>query len=213
MKSVILVGGGASIKEGIELGLWEKIKGQEIWSINFAFLTMPYLPNREVWTDISFFKNNIDILQRLYYQGVSCHAKLHHKYADIPEIKTYETTREPVYSKEKMFIGRMGLSGFFALSLAVKNNYDVVYLLGYDFGSKTTNTHYYQDSLNVSSTGVGHPELYRNHHGEVKEEVKDFELFLQYPTKIYNVSLESKIPYFEKIDYPTFFSKINEKKD
>lgn len=220
MKSVIICGGGYSIQEGINLDLWSKLKsflssGLEIWSINYAFLTMPYLPHREVWIDISFFKNNIEKLQNLYKQGVKCYAKKHNIYATIPEIITYECTREANQSKDKIFIGRMGLSGFFALHLACKETYSPIYLLGFDFGSDSLDnklTHYYQNKLQVISTGVGKPSLYRNEKGQIKDEIRDFELFLSYPSKIYNVSLNSNIPYFQKISYEEFFKLLENEK-
>jgi len=210
MKQCIIIGGGVSVKEGISLGLWNKIKGKEIWSINYAFLTMPYPPNKECWVDISFFKNNIDRLQLLCLSGVPCHTKAHPKYATIKEIYCHPTSRDPL-DIGKIFIGRMGLSGFFTLSLAVKEGFDEIYLLGYDFGSVTDDnkTHYYQGEINVISSGVGKPNLYRTG-TQPKDEIKDFEVFLKYPIKIINVSPKSKIDYFEKIDYNEFFKRIGE---
>jgi len=40
MKECIIVGAGYSIKEGLEKGLWAKIKGKEVWSLNSAFKTI-----------------------------------------------------------------------------------------------------------------------------------------------------------------------------
>ena len=128
-KDIVLIGGGASIEEGLKLDLWNKIKYKaSIWSINFAFLTMPYLPEREIWVDISFFKNNMEAIQNIQKQGVKCYAKKHITYAAIPEITTYEATRYPKEIDKKTFIGRMGLSGFFALHLAVKECPDRIFL-------------------------------------------------------------------------------------
>lgn len=211
MKNIILMGGGTSVNEGISLGLWDKISKEEVWSINFAFLTLPFLPTRELWVDISFFKNNMEAIQKLYLQGVSCHAKKHQFYRNISEINLYETTRNPNEMNDKLYIGRMGLSGFFALSLAVKEEPDNIFCLGFDFGNKdgSKKTHYYQDTIQVKSTGVGYPELYRNGN-QVKDEVRDWENFTS-PTiksKIYNVSPESAINCFPKIDYLTFFNKL-----
>lgn len=208
-KDVILIYAGMSLQKGISLGLWDKIKEKDVWSINFAFLTMPFTPKAEIWVDISFFKHNTEALQKLYLTGVPCYAKKHQIYAGIKEINTYETTRNPQEMDKKLYIGRMGLSGFFALSLAIRQGYENIWLLGCDFGSKTAKTHYYQDDIKVESTGIAHPELYRNN-GQVKEEVKDWEYFLQYPIKIINVSPDSAIECFPKIDYPEFFRRINE---
>lgn len=210
-KDIILVGGGSSVNEGISLGLWNKIKDFEVWSINFAFMTMPYLPKREIWVDLSFFTKNMEALQKLQSQGVPCYAKKHMKYVNIPEVTTLETTRDPKEADKKIFIGRMGLSGFFALHLAIKENYDRIFLLGFDFGAPTTHTHYYQDILKVESSGFGKPELYTHKNGQVKDGVKDFEIFIGSNSKIYNVSMISNIPYFPKITYEEFFIKLNER--
>lgn len=212
MKSCIVIGGGASVEEGINLGLWDKIKEQEIWSINFAFMTMPFLPKRELWIDTSFFRNNLTQLENLYKQGVSCHTKKNNKYALITEINTYDTSRNrnEALSSNKIFVGSMGLSGFFALSLACKEEYNLVYILGYDFGKIENKdiTHYYQNKLNIISSGVNKPELYLNNN-QVKKEVEEFDYYLNYKTKIVNVSPKSKINCFEKIDYPEFFRRLN----
>jgi hypothetical protein len=213
MRNIILCGGGASINDGIALGLFDKIKNEEVWSINFAFLTIPFLVSREIWVDISFFKNNMEAIQKLYSEGVSCYAKKHQFYRNIPEINLYDTTRNPKEINDKLYIGRMGLSGFFALSLAVKEEPDNIFLLGYDFKDLNGKTHYYQGVLtNIQSTGVGHPELYRNGN-QVKDEVRDWENFTSpnIKSKIYNVSPESAIQCFPKIRYEEFFNKLNEK--
>jgi len=214
-KDIVLVGGGNSIREQLPL-LWDKLKESkaEIWSINFAFMCMPFLPSREIWVDISFFRNNMETLQKLQAQSVKCCCKKHMSYANISEITTYEATRDPKEMDRKIYIGRMGLGGFFALHLAIKENSENIYLLGFDFGSNSSKTHFYQDVIEVKSTGVGKPELYRNG-TNIKDEVSDWQYFTSpdIKTKIYNVSPESSITCFEKINYERFYSKLNENRD
>ena len=218
--NVILCGAGTSVKEGLDLDLWNQIKGKgDIWSINFAFMTVPYLPTREIWVDYNFFKNNIDALQDLSHKGVEMIAKANPKYAGIPMINSYNTTRERAkyagkegIEKNLMFVGTQGLSGVFALSIAVAMGYKNIFLLGFDYGipfnaSDKTFTHYYQKELNVNSSGFKHPENYlTNDLQTVKKDVADFEVYLkETDVKIWNVSLGSHIPYFDKISYLTFF--------
>lgn len=214
MKTAILIGAGTSINEGIELGLWDKIKGLDIWSLNYAFKIMPYCPSRELWVDISFYRNNIQELNNLYNNGVKCYTKQSHHYTHIPEIIRYNATRDPKKIDDKtLFIGRMGLVGFFALSLAVKEQYNTIFCLGYDFGCTTYEdryTHFYQNKIKVESTGIGNISVYRQLNGNVKPEVKDFEVFLQSKSKIYNVSLFSNINCYDKLSYEEFFTKINQ---
>ena len=207
MKEAILIGGGKSVKDGIELGLWNKIKGKDIWSINYAWMTMPYLPSREIFVDISFFKLNVERLEALYKQGVPFYAKAHPKLVEIPEIITYPVSRESIdfNNPNKLFSGKMGLSGTFAISLACREKYDRIYLLGYDFGTKYPNeilTHYYQGKLNVFSEGLGKSELYRAEKNidKINPAVEDYKLFTTLTIDIINVSIDSNINYFEKID-------------
>jgi len=219
-RSVVLVGGGASVQDGIQLDLWNKIKHCEIWSLNFAFMAMPYLPKKQVWVDTTFFKSNMNKLQEISQKGVLCMVKKHPIYDAIPEILQFGVTRErfsldEMKASNRVYIGSFGLSGFFALSLAVLYQYDTVYLLGYDFGTTSIsnlNTHFYQnDKLGIVSKGIGNPGVYLQNNNTPKKEHRDFDYFKQFSnTKIYNVSLNSNIHSFDKISYNTFFELINE---
>jgi hypothetical protein len=209
MKKVVLIGGGYSVKEGIEKGLWDVIKNEEIWSLNYAWKTMPYLPKKQLWVDATFFKDNIAELQKLYQAGVECHSKKNNTYSFLEGIVQHVTTRE-INDNKNIFIGQMGLVGMFALSYATKLNYEEIYLLGYDFGTSNINnklTHYYQGKIRTMSTGVGNPEVYLHNDSKVKREVNDFYKYKDYKT-IYNVSPNSNIQCFPKLTYEQFFSKI-----
>ena len=69
-------------------------------------------------------------------------------------------------------------------------------------------------TLKVYSTGVMHPEVYRMPNNTVKQsEVEDFKVYLnEKDIKIFNVSPDSNIPYFEKVDYNTFFERLKDEK-
>jgi hypothetical protein len=218
MKDIVILGGGSSICEGISLNIWDKLQKSnvEVWSLNYAFLTLPFKPAKQLWIDTRFFKENIEKLQELYLKGVSCCAKEHTLYRNIKEIKTYVTTREPKEFNNKVFIGRKGLCGFFALYLAsMIEKADNIFLLGYDHGTinNSNKTHYYQDILKTQSTGVGQTKLYKDANGKVEKEVDDYELFIrpEITSKIWNVSLQSNIKAFDKISYEQFFSKLENK--
>lgn len=220
MKTCILVGGGKSILDGIQLDLWNKIKGQEIWSINYAFLTMPYLPTKQIWVDTTFFRNNISRLEELYLKQVELVAKKNDRYnginllSGIKIINQYDTTREQataLKNPDKLYIGHMGLSGTFAISLACKLEYDYIYLLGFDFGTSSItdkHTHYYQyDKIDFISQGVNNPNVYMTQNS-VKKDVNDYDYFLNFKPKIYNVSPQSNINSFQKITYPQFYKQL-----
>lgn len=65
-------------------------------------------------------------------------------------------------------------------------------------------THWYQDELE-------HPGIGKDHYYYIKDKANiDFNAFKgETKCKIFNVGLDSRINLFEKIDYPTFFSKLN----
>jgi len=222
-KKVIIVGAGASVQEGIDKGLWDKIKEQTIWSCNYAFMTMPYRPARELWVDRSFFKNNIAQLHILYKEGIDTVAKENAGIQKFPNTTYYEGVREEKdyvgkdgIEKNKIFIGKQGFSGTFALHVAICEGFDEIFLLGFDYGVPPNKenkhaTHYYQGKLDVVSAGAGNPDVYLDkrlpnkplHHG-----VNDYEVFCQEKDiKIWNVSMSSNIKSFEKISYKELFQK------
>ena len=220
-KSCILVGGGYSINDGLTKGLWEKIQGKDIWSLNHAFRTLPYLPTRQVWVDIFFFNHSVILLEDMANKGVKMYAKRHQRYAALPNITQFWTSRnktdyhgKEAFKHNLIYFGRMGLVGLFATSLAIADGYNQIYWCGFDFGTRNMNdtkTHYYQEKINVLSGGIGKPEIYLKPDNSVREEVEDFSVFLkEEDVKIYNVSINSNIPYYEKIDWETFFNKLNE---
>jgi len=225
MNRVVLVGGGFSIEEGIEKGLWDKISKEKVWSCNYAFMTMPFLPEKEIWVDIQFYRHNTEELQALHEKGVKLHTKKHPTYAGVQEyLQLHESTREHQHyygqealEKNMLYYGQMGLSGMFALSLAIALKTPEIYLLGYDFGTpslKDVNTHYYQKDLkHVFSTGMMHPDVYRDPNNEIKSFLNDFKVYLrETDIKIWNVSPNSNIPFFEKINYDQFFERIKDGK-
>ena len=226
-KEVILIGAGKSIREGIEKGLWEKIKEKTIWSCNYAFMTMPYLPKRELFSDREFYLKNTNALQAISDEGVEIVARYQSHYEAVGSIIGYQTTRLPTGYKGKqalktdgtphIYMGEMSLVGTFALSLAIAEDYDVIYLLGYDFGPTSyedEDTHYYQGKLDVWSAGMGKPKVYLDKDGKTLDTVTDFKVFTQEKDiQIFNVSLNSNIPFFTKISYETFFTKIKGDKD
>lgn len=223
MKECIILYSGNSINDGIEQGLWSKIKGKDIWSLNSIFKLLPsdLIPTRQLWVDASFFRHESHNIQILHKKGTKLHCKRSPKYAFIGNmINQHDVCREREFYKEKMekvshiFIGGHGLVGVFALSLAVKEKYDTIYALGMDWGTTNVNirkTHCFQDKmkdLNIYCTGAGNPEIYLNQNNTPNKWIKDFEIFGKEDTKIYNVSPKSNINTFEKIDYSTFFKKI-----
>jgi hypothetical protein len=216
MCRVIIIGGGSSLNEGIEKGLWNHIRDRETWSINYAFKAMPYVPTKELWVDRTFFKNNSTLLEGLYKNGVECITKENDFYKFIPEIKLFKHSNEYNPSNGTVYTGSLGLSGMFALSLAVKQEYREIYLLGYDFGTNSIsndNTHFYQGKFDYVSSGVGNPQVYRDTtSGNLKKSVRDWDVYKDYKS-IYNVSLVSNISSYPKLSWEEFFERIKTNED
>lgn len=237
MKEAIIIGGGVSIREGIEQGLWEKIKGKDLWSCNYSAMFMPYLPSREIFVDRKFFQVNRQWLEELVKTvPVYCREHdiiVHSKF----NCTTYDVSRLGYPGKKEMkknrtlYSGAMGLSGFFAISLAIIEDYERVFILGYDFGTKDVkikDTHWYQEKCKrdkhqaqtwfttgkaLWSTGVGNPSAYFNSDknsptfGQLKKDKDEISCF-NTDIKIYNVSMSSNITCFEKITYQQMFNLL-----
>jgi len=221
MKKVIIVVGGMSIRKAEEDGLWKQIEGKaEIWSLNYSFRAMPYLPDRQIWVDQSFFSNNQILMQKLNDQGVAMSCKNSGvKYQFLKnKIDLYEAIRDTDtqnLEERRVFTGQSGFCGMFALSLAVLMKYDEIYLLGYDFGTtglQDTQTHFYQTDkrFDYVSKGVGNPKVYYQNNGNTKTSVRDFDLYKDY-NLIMNVGIESNINSFPKITYGAFFDMLEDK--
>jgi hypothetical protein len=215
MKEVIIVGGGYSIKEGIEKGLWEKIKDKNVWSLNFAFNFMPFIPTKQIWADTSVWEKCKNEILELHNKGTQLVCRNYGGYEEYPFIERYNTSEDTYLGSkatDTLFIGSMGLVGVFALSYAAKLQFDNVYLLGYDFGAPNTetwNTHFYQAESEINAGAYGDSKIYWDGLRTVRKGVHEFKKFkddLGYT--IYNVSKISNIPHFEKISYEDFFDYI-----
>lgn len=216
MKTCYLIGGGTSLKSHIESGLWDIIKDKDVWSLNFAFKFMPFLPTKQLWVDTMFFKNNIHELQNLYEQGkTEFYCKANELYKAYPFINQRYTQREiDKVDKIHLYIGKLGLVGLFAISEAIHEDYDTIYLFGYDFGTRNptdTNTHFYQEQTRekrIISSGVGNTNVYfRNQ--QLKDGVKDFDFYKKFNKQIYNVSGISNISSFPILSYQEFVERHN----
>lgn len=223
-KQVILLAGGSSVIEGLNKDLWNKIKDIEVWSLNFAYKFMPFLPKKIVWTDRKVFTDNCKELQLLYHKGVDLECRFNELYSMYPEIKVHkiEKNKQKFDNKlDNIFIGTLGLTGFFALSLAIKEKYDKIYLLGYDFGTPSFNdklTHWYQNInpnegySKVISGGVANTAVYMDSNSSVKSSISDFDVYKEWDNKIINVSSKTNVHQFKIISYDEFFNQIGESK-
>lgn len=142
---------------------------------------------------------------------------------DMPKIKHSNTILlkpNSNYQREKCLINGFytgNLTGIFALTLAsyLMNYEGTIFLLGYDWtmrnkqevdplkyeSNSTMQTHYYD---NIKHRGIGYLGYYENH-----DPHNFFKHFQEKKLKIYNVSLESNIETFDKIDYDDFYKLLS----
>lgn len=207
---LIIIGGGVSVRTGIEKGLWDKLKDKYVMGLNYSCNSKIFPnPTLQCYVDTDFYTNEIEKLKPLglvigKWHKILENIKLPNTIMLQVNDKTYtRNLSEGVYS---------GLVGMFGLALAIYLlNIGAIFLLGFDFGadgnrdSKNRNcTHFYQGDLNHG--GIGKISFY-NAKGQADLR---FGCFAQEKmVKIYNVSSNSRINTFEKINYETFFSMLD----
>ena len=223
---VVIIGGGYSVKEGIENGLWKILKQKRdsvaVWAINSSFKFMPIVPDVLLWLDESFYKQALPDIKKLkcrkYYT-------FHPKWQQLEDGIAYKVTRhfsgKLISRDNRIYVTKNGLTGGFAISLAITEGFEDIYLCGYDFGLVTTKldkdncyyTHWYQDEIKTIkwlSAGVGKPSVYHiQDNKQVKElHMRSFKYYNQFHNRICNVSPKSNLDAFPKINYKKFFELL-----
>lgn len=219
LKEIIIIGGGSSIKEGIAVGLKDKIANKCVLGTNYSFkhfdLTALCFIDRDFYRPLHM-KQHKDATPDVYEEL----GKLNYliiggrRNPDLDNIAHKNTILIPCPKKQ---LGECPpLTGIFALAIADYFNPENIFLLGYDWDRRnpattprgkyyrpTTdrNTHYYDD---VKHKGNGFLGFYENHIPE-----NYFKYFTDSTSKIYNVSLKSNINMFEKIDYSKMFELLS----
>jgi len=206
-KQLIIIGGGASIKEGIEKGLWTRLKRKFVFGINYSYNFFPD-PTVQLYLDKQVREKNEE------------------DYNNLPLVIT---KKQPVKNRKNEIqivdhncytrnltsgVYKGSLTGIYAISMAIHLlDEGEIFLLGYDYGGKGTDTkkrnltHFYQGQ--IEHRGVGKVNYY-NSKGRAS---RDFDVFKgEKKVKIYNVSLDSKIETFDKISYNEFFKKLGRNK-
>jgi len=226
IKSIIIVGGGPSILDGLALNLKDKIKNKCVLLCNYAYETLE--GSALCFVDASnsekcFYNVNKNFIKSFPVSfGID-------KNLDIPKPtdKTFWIKNSEKYLGWRNFKNGAycaELTGYFALSIAcwLLEGIGNVYLCGFDWTQRTESdkqkgvsdnphainaplelrakTHYYPKY----HRGVGFTEYYETHNPNDK-----FAPFLEEKNiKIYNVSPNSNITCFEKINYKQFFNLL-----
>ena len=230
-RQIILLGGGYSIKEGIDKGLWTKIKDKFVIGTNYSYT---HFKNSTIqcFVDNDFYNKNIKDLTELDLiigNKKPLKQKLNNTILLPSVAKYYRDIQHGIY--------KSSLVGLFSLSLAIYLSQpgDEIFILGHDYGEYrnsnyekiATNrndlknwtvkdkknralTHYYQEENKIKHRGIAKISYY-NQRGRAE---KDYSCYKDIKDiKIYNVSLVSKIPesIFPKISYDEFFKKLDNK--
>ncbi len=203
MNPVIVIGGGSSVKEGLELGLWEQIKGQDIIACNDTILHIPYPPKYAVWLDRTERQKDV-IAKALATDCIRITQQYHDERDDNKTIRFFVCKNKDHFERglERgiLFAGKRLFTGIFSMSLALYLGYETIYLLGFDWNTNEKGeTEWYK--------GVAPIGNFLKKKGKVREDVNEHDVF-KGKADIYNVSTISMIPSFPKINYKQFFQQI-----
>lgn len=211
---IILIGGGPSIKEGIEKGLWEKIKDEFTIGMNSSM--MRFNATIECFYDRDFYVDHLDRIIKLPLVVLKYDKKIHDETGwpfNTIVIPIVDMTGQYDDFKKGCGLYAPKLVGYIALSIAILMKPKSVYLLGFDWTQsppgykkgedELPKTHWYQDEIE-HHRGVGDTRFY--------DRVNSDKCFLPYanePLNIYNVSMSSNINVFPKISYKEFFFHLS----
>jgi len=211
MKQLIIIGGGSSIKPELNNGLWDKLKGRYTIGCNYSYKF--FQSTFQCFVDHKFYTDELEGLKDLPLIIGNYHSNVNKKKKNntilLPSVQPYKRDiSKGVY--------KSSLVGIFSLSLAIHFLKEgEIFLLGYDLGgdfNKKDNrgkviTHFYQGEINHG--GIGKVSYYKSR----RRSHYDFGCFKELEgIKIYNVSPESRLEEFEKINYNEFYKKLNKDK-
>ena len=200
---LIIIGGGASIKEGIKKGLWQKLENKFVFGLNYSYnyfdSTTQFFVDKNFYTEESKKKKfrELPLIIGKYHKNMNAVENT----LLIPACATYDPTLQKGAYKSS-------LCGIYATSVAVFLKPKEIYLLGFDYGESgkvidnIAETHFYQGD--IKHRGIGKINYYctRDRHK------RDFGVFVDQGIPIFNVSVNSKINVFPKITYNEFFQKL-----
>jgi hypothetical protein len=207
-KQLIMIGGGLSINEGIEKGLWDKLNGKYTIAINYAFRFLDS-------TLLCFLDEKF---QKAHWEEFKSHPLMVSRVgSNIKEAENlYLLPVSDVYMGKDSFtkgVYRPYLSGIFALTMAIQllDEGDEIFLLGYDWTSKvhTENGKKYIENNFHKDRTLTQTFDYSEHQNDGDKYFRPFTK--EHKVKIFNVSPDSNINVFKKISYDEFFAMLDEK--
>jgi len=210
-KQIIIIGGGASLKEGIKKGLWEKLKGKWTIGLNYSYnffdsTMLCCVDGKDQFYEKESKKEKFQNLPLIV-------GKEYNQLKILSNTITLKANDAKYYRDVKLGCYKSSLCGIFALSLAIYLlDEGQIFLLGYDFGNINNHTdnkgrritHFYQGKIN--HRGIGKT----NYFEAEKRADKDFGVYAnEKKVKIYNISVMSKINTFTKCGWDWFFENLD----
>ena len=221
---LIIVGGGTSIPNNHNIGLWSFLANRYTISVNYSYRF--FTPTIECFCDKDFYSEERTRLESLPL----IIGKEHQGLNPMQNTILLRTQDSDHYRDIIHGIYKSSLTGIFALTLGIYLlDIGTIYCLGYDGGEKRTSefttefksvhkrlgvgekdekgrerTHFYQNDETLNHRGIGKISYY-NTEGRTK---RDWGVYKgEKNVKIYNVSKASRIETFETITYAEFFTK------
>jgi len=224
-----ILGSGYSVRQGMwsypatSLSLWEALRHEFTISLNWGYKFCQ--PDISMYADYKWYENERQELKKLPIVIGPNDDHYYRKGNKTIEKNTYLYKGWHQYIQNdwnKVYVPQ--LAGIPAITLAVLLGCKEIYLLGYDAGcDEQGRTHFYQDIEGLGTiTWKGKDECgigkdYRgffntDNYNKPKEMnefwFKPFEQEAQRGVKIYNVSPNSTIENFPKIDYQEFYKRL-----
>jgi hypothetical protein len=229
-KIAIILGSGASVLDGIPLGLSNYIERNITFGLNDSIKFFD--TTTVMFMDWCAYRDRFELYARHpltigcfdthignHIEGATYCPK-HEGLILLP--RSGKVNGNPL--KDGLYSA--SLCGGFALHLAITLGFKTIFLLGFDACEINGKTHYYQgiegageylDFEGKPRTGVGkndrgeyNTSLYNNSDVQINADWKPFENFNN--VRIYNVSLSSRINVFQKIGYCSMFTILNQNK-
>jgi len=209
---LIIIGGGASLKKGISMGLWDNLSNKFVISCNYTYNDFP-TATLSTFVDQDYYKAES---KKTLFQNLPLITGKIHPMKPLPNTIMLNTGAK--YNRNlKNGVFKSSLCGLFSLSLGIYLlNIGTIYLLGFDYGNiknekdsdNKFKTHYYQEDKTRKHRGIGRV----NYYCTKNRADKDFGNYVnETKVKIYNVSLNSNINVLSKLSYEQFFQLLSNK--
>jgi hypothetical protein len=213
MPTVIIVGGGSSVKEGISNGLWDKIKGMDIITCNNAIQHIPYPPKYACWLDTTV--RDPEVTKKILETDCIRVTQQLHDTRDDDKVVRFPIVKDLNGDESKLtrglergilFAGKRMFTGIFAISLALYAGYNKIFLLGFDWNvGKKGNAEWYDRPDKADISGI-----FMRNKSEARDDCAEHHDCFKGKADIINVSKISLIPSFPKISYSDFFEMIKQ---